>query len=100
MFRRSSGWTTSGSDCATANLASSAGTFYDPPDPTMRGTVADRPAVELVLALVDDDGRVSGNPTRTRVAMCSEEGDFAEVVLDGATTLQEADSASRPAQRT
>ena len=25
MYRRSSGWTTSGSDCATANLASSAG---------------------------------------------------------------------------
>jgi hypothetical protein len=39
--------------------------FDDPPDPTMRGTVADRPVVELVLALVDDDGRVDGNPTRT-----------------------------------
>jgi hypothetical protein len=65
------------------------GHFYDPPDPTMRGTVADRPVVELVLALVDDDGRVYGNPTRTRVAMCYEEGDFAEAVLDGATTLQE-----------
>jgi hypothetical protein len=40
----------------------------------MRGTVADRPVVELVIALVDDDGRVDGNPTRTRVAMCYEDG--------------------------
>jgi hypothetical protein len=64
--------------------------FDDPPDPTMRRTVADRPVVELVLALVDDDGRVDGNPTRTRVAMCYEDGDFAEDVLDGATTLREA----------
>jgi hypothetical protein len=29
---------------------------------TMRGTVADRPVVELILALVDDDGRVDGRP--------------------------------------
>jgi hypothetical protein len=40
------------------------GHFDDPPDPTMLGAVADRPVVELVLALVDDDGRVDGNPTR------------------------------------
>ena len=46
------------------------GHFDDPPDPTMRGTVTDRPVVELILALVDDDGRVDGNPARTRVAMC------------------------------
>ena len=58
------------------------GHFDDPPDPTMRGTVADRPVVELVLALVD------GNPTRTRVALCYDDGDFAEDVLDGETTLR------------
>ena len=47
--------------------------------------------MELVLALVDDDGRVDGNPTRTWVAMCyDDDGDFAEDVLEGATTLREA----------
>jgi hypothetical protein len=47
--------------------------------------------VELVLTLVDDDGRVDGNPTRTWVAMCyDDDGDFAEDVLEGATTLREA----------
>jgi hypothetical protein len=66
------------------------GHFDDPPDPTMRGTVTDRPVVELVLALVDDDDRVDGNPTRTRVAMCYDDRDFAEDVLESATTLQEA----------
>ena len=40
------------------------GHFDDPPDPTMRSTVTDRPVVELILALVDDDGRVDGNPIR------------------------------------
>jgi hypothetical protein len=63
----------------------------------MRGTVADRPVVELVLALVDEDSRVDGNPTRTRVAICYEDGDFAEDVLDGATTLREALAAASPA---
>jgi hypothetical protein len=56
----------------------------------MRGTVADRPVVELVLALVDDDGWIDGNPTRSRVAMSYEDGDFGEDVLAGATTLREA----------
>lgn len=47
--------------------------------------------MELVLTLVDDDGRVDGNPTRTWVAMCyDDDGDFAEDVLEGATTLREA----------
>jgi hypothetical protein len=47
--------------------------------------------VELVLTLVDDDGRVDSNPTRTWVAMCyDDDGDFAEDVLEGATTLREA----------
>jgi hypothetical protein len=67
-----------------------AGHFDEPPDPDMRGTVADGPVVELYLALVDDDGRVDGNPVRTRVAMCYTSGDFAEDVLEGATTLREA----------
>jgi hypothetical protein len=59
------------------------GHFNDSPDPTMSGTVTDRPVVELVLALVDDDGRVDGNPTRTWVAMCyDDDGDFAEDVLE------------------
>jgi hypothetical protein len=66
------------------------GHFDDPPDPAMRGTVADRPVVELALALVDQDGRVDGDPVRTRVAMSYADGDFAEDVLEGATTLREA----------
>lgn len=32
----------------------------------------------------------TGNPTRTRVPMCYDDGDFAEDVLDAATTLQKA----------
>jgi hypothetical protein len=54
------------------------------------GRVTDGPVAELVLALVDEGGRVDGEPVAALVGIGYRDGEYAEDRVDGVTDLAEA----------